>query len=534
MKIYPLSNVNLEPLKFHFRDLEWLSPRSFNNYMTDIMDPSSPLITNGDVDIAFLHLDFEEFIKTNEDIDSLLEALNDVSQKTKATFLLSTFFASPYNTSTYTFQELDIEMLYNRKILEFARNNNAIVFDFKSFVSLYGYNQIYNDKFWYLGRIRYTQEALGNMAEALEHELSRYKTPAKKALVLDLDNTLWGGIVGEEEIELSNEGTGKIYLDFQKNIKRLKSLGVLLAINSKNNMSDALKGLSHPLSQLSPDDFAMIQANWRDKSSNLADIAASLDIGLDSLVFIDDNIIERESVKTMLPDVVVPDFPEEIYAINSWFVSDVVYNNFHKFFITDEDKRKHTQYRARVERSQLISKMSYQEFLESLDINLSFLVDNPDFIQRYAQMTQKTNQFNLTTKRYTTKDMESFMIDATHSVVAVDYQDRFLHEGIVGLAILRHTNTQETHIDTFLLSCRILNRGVEKELLGKIEEIASTKNSHAIIGYYLPTDRNSQVASFYPSHGFDPHGEGIFIKRVEKTIDNRPFKNTPSKKRTLS
>ena len=229
------------------------------------------------------------------------------------------------------------------------------------------------------------------------------------------------------------------------------------------------------------------------------------------MVFIDDNEVERELVKNTT-DVIVPDFVSDIYQLNKWFIQDVVYPYFYKFQITNEDLAKQTQYKAKLQRDKISKQMDYTEFLKSLEINLIFYIDDKKYIQRYAQLTQKTNQFNLTTKRYTVEDIEKFIDDKNYNVIAIEYQDKFAKEGIIAFAILKKEEKQNI-IDTFLLSCRVLKRDVEKHLIKKIESLC--EKSTILVGEYISTKRNVIAKDLYKDLGFRKVDDTKYIKDIK-------------------
>ena len=242
----------------------------------------------------------------------------------------------------------------------------------------------------------------------------------------------------------------------------------------------------------------------------LKQIAKDLNIGEDSIVFIDDNPVEQELVRKMT-NVCVVNFPKDIYRLSEWFVEEVVEKYFAKISLTKEDIKKQEQYIAKMKRDSISKNLSYDDFLKELNIKFTFFINDNRFIKRYSQMTQKTNQFNLTTKRYTIKDIEFFVNSDKFDVIAVNYEDKFANEGITGLAILNHISDTRLEIDTFLLSCRILKRGVEKALIDKIIKLNPTKD---IVGVYIPTDKNMQTKDLYLLHGFEKIDNNKFIKRI--------------------
>jgi len=506
MKFYTLTNINLDSLKL-FLDYEFINSCSYGSVLDDLMDKES-IIYKNKFDVIFCHLDFEEFVSNDINIDVFINLLDEFIKNFKGIFILSNFNKQYYSIDTYQNNLLQKEIEYNQKLFNFSKYyQNIVFFDFKSLVN----RNFYTSKYWYLGRIKYTNECFETMAKEIQNIIKAFKGNIKKVLVLDLDNTLWGGVIGEEEIALSNDGVGKIYLDFQKNIKKLKEYGVLLAINSKNNYEDGISGLNHNISVLKEEDFIIKKINWNNKADNLIEIANELNVGIDSLVFIDDNKIERETIKELLPQGNVPEFPSDIFLLNEWFIKNVVYQYFPKVILTKEDSKKHLQYKAKFKREKLQKAMSYEEFLNSLNIKINILKDNKNFITRYAQLTQKTNQFNLTTKRYDINDIENFIENDNYMVLGVEYEDKFLQEGIVGLAIIKID--KEVEIDTFLLSCRILKRGVEDKLLEYIENITKKSNKN-IVGYYFETKKNIQTKDFYLKHNYQQIDKNKFIKKV--------------------
>jgi FkbH-like protein len=444
---------------------------SYGNYLIDLLDEKSALY-NDETNVVICFLDIDSF---NDEINVVLNALLKLKQKNKMVFI-NTVSAYPYYMDTYTSQTVLYENEINRKIIEFTKEHCLLLLDFQTIIKRLGVDNSYDSKYWYLGKIKYSALLFQNLAKEIEKLILVQKQSCKKCLVLDLDNTLWKGIIGEGEIELGNDGIGSIYQEFQKNIKALKALGILLAINSKNNLDDALEGLNHPSSILKEEDFILIKANWQHKNENIKAIAHELNIGEDALVFIDDNPVERDLVSNTT-DAIVPDFPEDIFTLNEWFIKEVVYMYFYKTEITQEDANKQVQYKAKLQRDAVASTMDYEEFIQSLNIELNFYVDDKKHIQRLTQLTQKTNQFNLTTQRYSVEEIQSFIDSDEYRVIAVDYQDKYAKEGIIALAIIRVCD-DEAMIDTFLLSCRVLKRNVEKALVTKIAEVCQCKKTY--------------------------------------------------------
>lgn len=502
MKIEIISNINMDSLKFYMKDYSFISECAFGNYMLDLLDKNSTLYKS-ESEFIILFIDINEL---KEDINELLHAVAFFINNSSKPIILNTVCYLPFYLDTFLHYTLENELMINQKILEFSKKHiNVLLFDF---LKLIKQNNFYDEKFWYLGKIKFSNVGFEKIAFEIDKLIKTYRYGSKKVLVLDLDNTLWGGIIGEEEIKLSNDGIGSIYFNFQKNIKKLKDYGILLTINSKNNYKDGIKGLNHPNSILNEDDFIIKKINWNDKATNLKEISSELNLGFESFVFIEDNPVERNLIKQTLPEVTVPDFPEDIFYLNTWFIK-IVEENFARISLTKEDLAKQEQYVAKIKRDKLSKEVLYEDFLKSLDIKLKFYIDDDRFIERYAQMTQKTNQFNLTTKRYNIKDIAEFIKNSNSKVIAVEYKDKFASEGITGLTIVKE-KSDSVEIDTFLLSCRIIKRGVEKVLIKKILQLYPNKD---IIGKYFPTKKNMQTKNLYINYGFNKIDKNTFIKK---------------------
>ena len=368
-----------------------------------------------------------------------------------------------------------------------------------------GRDKFYSKRMWYLGSIPFSMAGEKAIAEEISRAWNALKGNRKKCLVLDLDNTLWGGVIGEDGlqgIELSTTKEGSRFRDFQKRIKDLKDQGVLLTIVSKNNEEDAMEAIrEHPDMVLREDDFVIIKANWEPKPVNIENIAKELNIGLDSLVFIDDNPIERESVKNALPEVNVPDFPKDTSTLES-FAIEISKRYFPVLKLTDEDLNKTNQYKVEQKRNEIKQKsMSIEEYLVSLEMKKTFRQIDESDVTRAAQLTQKTNQFNLTTRRYTESDIWNMLKSENHQVWIGELEDKFGSYGKVILAIVKlEENT--AIIDNFLMSCRVMGRNIEKEFLNEVEKEMVSKRKAQIIAEYIPTPKNSVVKYFWAENGY--------------------------------
>lgn len=367
-----------------------------------------------------------------------------------------------------------------------------------------GIEALSNSAMWYLGRIRFSYRGFDAMAEELRVVIHAVLARAAKVLVLDLDNTLWGGVLGEDGpsgIEVGEEGQGKAYRDFQRHILAIKRAGVLLAIISKND-AEPVEGVlrTHPMMVLRSDDFVSISADWTNKADRLTLLAENLGLGIDSLVLLDDSPVERALVQRVLPTVGVPEFPENVELLSQWFLQEVVPRYFPRFRVLDEDKRKTQSYRSRALRRSEQEITDLAGFIATLDVELDFVTDSEENIQRISQLTQKTNQFNLTTERLSPSDVKRMIDDSDVRVIACRYSDRFGEEGLIGVALLDVAAAQLLNL---MLSCRVVGRGVEFRLLAEAERIGREAGVKCLTGRYVPSGKNTLAADFLVSAGFD-------------------------------
>jgi len=396
---------------------------------------------------------------------------------------------------------------YNNSLLELSSAHlNLKTIDFTRFCKKYSQKDLVDWRFYYISQMPVNPKLINDFNVWINREIAAIEGRRKKCLVLDLDNTLWGGILGEdgiENIKIGNTYPGSAFLDFQQNLLELSKRGVILTVCSKNNEEDVFEvWAKNPFLQIKKEQLAAWQINWDNKAGNISKLAQELNIGLDSMVFIDDNPAERELVKQMLPMVEVPDFPEQPYLLPLFF-QKICEEYFQIYELTEEDRNKLFQYKANTERiSVQKSFISFDDYLKSLEIELDIQKLNSMNLSRIAQMTQKTNQFNLTTKRYTDSDILSFQENGA-TVYCINVSDRFGDNGITGVAIIE-TNAQEKTacIDSFLLSCRILGKNIEGTFLREIMSDLKREGIAKITASYIPTSKNMQVACFYENNGF--------------------------------
>ena len=390
---------------------------------------------------------------------------------------------------------------YNAALVQAeTEHNNVKLLDIREFTRQYPVNEVFDWKFWFISQMGMNPRLSKPFSDWFARKLDEIALKRKKCLVLDLDNTLWGGVLGEDGIEgikLGGDYPGKAFHYWQEALLELSKSGVILTVCSKNNEADVLEAWEkNPFMVLKKENFATWRINWTDKATNIKELADELNIGLDSLVFIDDNPTERELIKQVLPVVEVPDFPKQPYELLVFF-KEIVEKYFRVYSITSEDKKKTEQYKANAQRAQAQrSFVDFDSYLESLDIQITIEAANEFNIPRIAQMTQKTNQFNLTTKRYTDVDIRKFLQEGW-KIWCLSVADKFGDNGITG-CIMVNGDT----IDTFLLSCRILGKGIEIAFIKKILSILRESGAGSVKADYLPTAKNVQVKDFYDRCGF--------------------------------
>ncbi|MDR0206901.1 MAG: HAD-IIIC family phosphatase [Bacteroidales bacterium] len=514
MKLAVLSNVNMDPLRFCFQKNNALELYfcGYNRWQAELLDTNSELHKFAP-DYVFLYLNAGEW---NGEISGLLASVKTYLDYAKTTnFIIANFNYLPteilinYDNDSYV-------NLLNKTMNDFSKENHQVtILDFNRIIRWFGYKNLFDEKYWYLGRIKLSNEGFKVLANEITHVLNCLQGKTKKVLVLDLDNTLWGGILGEDGMNnllLSEEGIGRIFADFQKKIKQLKEMGVLLVSCSKNNEPEVMEMFEkHPNMLLQWEDFILHKINWERKSDNIAEVAKTLQLGLDSMVFIDDSRQERELLKQLLPEVETPDFPEDISLLNQWFVWEVVYPFFPKKQLTEEDKEKTIQYKRNLSRkNEELRTMNYEEFLASLQIKLN-ISELADFhISRVAQLTQKTNQFNLSGKRYTEAEISAMASDKNSVFFICDYEDKFGKEGIIGCAIV-HIEEKKAVIENLLLSCRVLGREVENLFLQHILSDLKEKSICKVEGIFRATEKNIAAKDFYLKNGFIPINEQCYL-----------------------
>ena len=420
----------------------------------------------------------------------------------------------------------DAVQAFNHEVGLLAKEKaNVRLIDFAEFTSRYAIDQLVNWKFYFISQTQLNTKLAKDFTRWFVRKEEEMALKRKKCLVLDLDNTLWGGILGEDGmtgIQIGGDYPGKAFLYWQQALVELSKTGIILTACSKNNELDVMEVWErHPFMVLRKEHFSAWRINWQDKATNIQELSKELNIGLDSMVFIDDNPTERALVSQTLPMGAVPEFPNKPFELMPFFLQ-LVNDYFRIYSITDEDRQKTEQYKANaqraIERSRYVDMDSY---LESLDIEITISAADDFNRSRIAQMTQKTNQFNLTTHRLTEQDIRQQLADGWR-IYCVSVCDRFGDNGITGAIFI----TPQNHIDNLLLSCRILGKGIEQAFVASVLNLLRTEEVTEVTAMYVQSAKNSQTADFYDRMGFTLTATDTQGKNYRKALtDEIPIKD---------
>ncbi len=385
-----------------------------------------------------------------------------------------------------------------------AGNRGVHLLDYDAVVAAHGKARWRDEHKWATVKLPLRAECMAALAGEWVRHLAPMCGRTCKVLVCDLDNTLWGGVIGEvgvDGIQVDREYPGIAYRKVQRALLDLKRRGIILAVASKNNREDAVEALRrHPGMLLRPEDFAAERINWCDKAQSLREIAAELNVGLDSLAFLDDNPVERERIKSELPEVTVLELPDDPMGF-----ADVLRSHpaLERIALSPEDSERSRYYAERRSRETARgSARSVEEFYRSLEQEVEILPVSSATLARAAQLTQKTNQFNLTGRRYREQQLSELLDLPGWDLYAVRVKDRFGDNGLVGVMLTR-TSDGSCEIDTFLLSCRVISRTVETAMLAFLAGECRARGAQTLCGWFQPTAKNAPASDFYPKHGFE-------------------------------
>jgi FkbH-like protein len=413
-----------------------------------------------------------------------------------------------------SFSRVNFLQRLNAEFAKYARSHSRFLINDIHYLSAQvGLNAWYGRTYWYNFHMALSPAATVPLAQNVAAIVKSVYGKSKKCLVLDLDNTLWGGVIGDDGVQnlvLGREHpVGEAFLDFQRYVKDLQRRGVILAVCSKNEIENAKEGFSHPDSILKLEDFSAFKANWNPKPESMREIATELNIGLDSLVFVDDNPAERALVADQLPEVAVPDVGADV----SRFAEVLEHEHYFEVdTVVQDDLNRSTHYNSNAQRNTYQSGFhDYAEFLASLEMTAEIAPFSSVYLERITQLINKTNQFNLTTKRYTSAEVESISRDASFITLYGRLADRFGDNGLVSVLIGRVAG-DIVELDLWLMSCRVLNREMEFAMFDALVEQCQARGICKIVGVYIPSKKNNMVAQHYA---------GLDFARLSETSGDR-------------
>ncbi len=515
-KIALLSNVTVELIAARLRrKYDVYLPDGFDTWVRDAVDPASDLYRQG-VDAAVVLLDgtearawkspregTERVTLWKQALDALLKNIGEI----------------PVFGSTVDFRENRIRAMAERKyatafaddwyqhIQALAESGgNVFVLDIADAAADMGRAQFYSNKMWYLSSMPYSRDGLSAVTREIDRALGSAFAPRKKIIALDLDNTLWGGVIGEdgvEGIELSDHKEGQRFYDFQRQLLEMKNRGVALAVDSKNNPEDAEAAIQgHPAMLLRDDAFVSKKINWENKAVNLKAMEAELNLTEGGFIFVDDNPVERETVRGECPEALVPDFPADTTQLLP-FAEELWFDWCRPLRVLGEDLRKTRMYQMEAKRKQELSEsLNLDEYIAKLEMTADIHRMRPEETERVVQLIQKTNQFNLTTKRYTRPEVEAIAADPRNAVYVVYSADKYGESGLISVIILLD-GEEDVRIDTFLMSCRVMGRKLEDVIVNEL----AAKYRKKLVGEFIPTAKNAPVRELYDRLGFKKTSE---------------------------
>lgn len=490
----------------------------YDNIHQEILAQDSKLhATNPDVIVIVLMLEnMLDLASLNGKVDEIKEQLNQiyslVKDHTQALIAVNTFIPPFYSewgiANSPSIHRLDYLVTdINQYIRDYAISNNDRFFlmDWDRLVRILGEEQSFDYRYWYSSKAPFKSAFLELYAREIAKIVRALKGKAKKCVVLDCDNTLWGGIIGEDGIDgikLDKDSyPGKAFYDFQKNLIYLYERGVIICLCSKNNEDDVWEVLDgHPSCLLKRKHLSAWRINWEDKVTNIQGLVDELNIGMDSIVFVDDNPVECEYVRGSLPQVTVLEVPQKLYNYPLLLIKDGLFDILR---ISEEDKGRTAMYQAETLRNVEKTKFAnLEEYLGSLGLKAFIHPVSKEEIPRTAQLTQKTNQFNLTTRRYSEAEIMAMAEDPFKHVFTLSVQDRYGEYGLTGV-LIAVIDDKKCYIDSLLLSCRILGRRLEYAFLYHCcLELQRKYGIEIWEAEYITTVKNQQVSDFWDKAGF--------------------------------
>lgn len=518
----------------------------YNQIDSQIMDDTSELYQH-QPDAVLLYMSseklYENFCETGVQqrenfadvtIEKIKNAWQNLNSKIKTNILQFNFIEIDDRTFGNYANKTPNSFIYqlrklNYQLMELASNTkNAFLIDLSTIQNTYGRETVHDDKLYYIAKMPLSTNILPEVSQQVLEVIKALNGKFKKCAILDLDNTLWGGVIGDDglkSIQIGELGLGHAFSEFQMWLKELKNRGIILAVCSKNNENIAKEPFEkHPDMILKLDDISMFVANWEDKATNIKYIQETINIGMDSIVFIDDNPFERNLVKGMIPDITVPELPEDPAMYLSYLKS---LNLFETASYSENDKDRTKQYQAEVGRTTMQSNFqNFDDYLKSLEMQATVHPFEEFEFPRISQLTQRSNQFNLRTIRYTEAEIEQIAKDEKYLTLSFSLKDKFGDYGLISVVIMEKQDEKTLFLDTWLMSCRVLKRGMEEFIINQVIETAKANGFSKVVGEYIQTPKNAMVQKIYAKLGFTDLGDGKF----EVNVDQFNFNKTNIKK----
>lgn len=509
-KIGLLSNITADLVAGRLRKkYDFYLPEGYDTWIQEVINPDS-LLYQEQLDAIIILLDGTEARawRTASDGDER------ISLWMQGVTALANNVSVPVFVSTIDFRENRIKSYSERKNknqweyewYQFVQRlveekSNVYIFDLTDTIADIGRKQFYSNKMWYMSSMPYSRDGLNAVSSEIDHALGAAFTTRKKIIALDLDNTLWGGVIGEDGIdgiELSDHKEGQRYYDFQRQLLEMKNRGIVLGIVSKNNEEDAETAIqNHPAMLLRDDDFVSRKINWENKAVNLKAMEEELNLTEGGFIFIDDNPVERETVKGECPDILVPDFPVETTELLEC-AEEIWFNYCRPLRVLGEDLKKTQMYQNEVKRKQeQVSSLNLDDYIAKLELVVDIHRMRNLELERVVQLINKTNQFNVTTKRYTQAEVEQINGNPDNAIYVVYSYDKYGDSGLISVIILKDSK-DDVRIDTFLMSCRVMGRKLENAIINELV----AKYQKRMIGEYIPTAKNAPVNELFDRLGF--------------------------------
>ena len=503
----------------------------------DVLDKFNP-------DIVYIHTTNQNIIKYPElenNVDEIFTLINNEIERYKSIWsslskyncpIIQNNFDQAINRSLGNLDFYDIHgktYFINQLNDKFSQEARAIkhlyINDINYLSSYIGLKNWFDKSLWHQAKYALSMGSIPELAFNINKIINSSFGKSEKCLVLDLDNTCWGGVIGDDGLDGISIGVetaiAESYTSFQKYVKELKQRGVILAVCSKNDFQNAKEGFNHPDSVLKFDDFISFKSNWDPKHQNILDIAKEVNIGVDSLVFIDDNPVERDLVSSQVPSASVPNVGNDVIH----FIDHIDRNGyFEPISLSVDDINRNKYYEDNKKRSQEQSIFkSYDDFLVSLEMTAEIKSFSSIYLDRITQLTNKTNQFNLTTKRYTASEIENIVTSDEYVKIYGKLTDKYGDNGLIAISIGR-INENQCHIDLWLMSCRVIKRDMEFAMLDELVRQCKEKGVLEIIGYYYQSDKNNMVFDLYEKFGFvlnDSNGEDTIWRLDISNYENK-------------